>query len=241
MEDINIRKNFNDFVIIGLGKFGKSLALNLSGLGKSVLAVDIDVKKIESIQGMVTNAITADVSQKEVLKSLGVQNFDCAIVCIGDDLSASMLATMTCKELKVPYVIAKAQSDQHRVLLEKVGADLILFPESSVGKRLSLSLTDPYVNELITLTNNYKIVEMKCPNNWVGKTILDINMRKKFGVTIILIKRGEDVIEPTAESLFEKGDSLVVGGAPKNIDVVKNKAADVVDFTTVITDALSEE
>ena len=82
---------------------------------------------------------------------------------------------------------------------------------------------------------------MKCPNNWVGKTIIDVNMRKKFGVTIILIKRGEDVIEPTAESVFEKNDSLVVGGALKNIDVVKNKTADMVDFTTVITDALSEE
>ena len=241
MEDINVRKNFNDFVIIGLGKFGRSLAINLSELGKKVLVVDNNVKNIEGIQGQVTNAVAADVTQKEVLRALGVQNFDCAIICIGDNLSASMLSTLVCKELKVPYVIAKAQSDQHRLLLEKVGADLILFPEVFVSKKLSLALTDPYVNELITLTENYKIVEMKCPNNWVGKTIIDVNMRKKFGVTIILIKRGEDVIEPTAESVFEKNDSLVVGGAPKNIDVVKNKTADMVDFTTVITGALSEE
>ena len=241
MEDINVRKNFNNFVIIGLGKFGRSLAINLSELGKKVLVVDNNVKNIEGIQGQVTNAVAADVTQKEVLRALGVQNFDCAIICIGDNLSASMLSTLVCKELKVPYVIAKAQSDQHRLLLEKVGADLILFPEVFVSKKLSLALTDPYVNELITLTENYKIVEMKCPNNWVGKTIIDVNMRKKFGVTIILIKRGEDVIEPTAESVFEKNDSLVVGGAPKNIDVVKNKTADMVDFTTVITGALSEE
>ena len=240
MENLSI-KNYKDYVIIGLGNFGKSLALNLAENQKKILAIDSNAHAVESVQGFVTNAVVADVTKKEVLHSLGVQNFDCAIICIGDNLSASMLSTLVCKELKVPYVIAKAQSDQHRLLLEKVGADLILFPEVFVSKKLSLALTDPYVNELITLTENYKIVEMKCPNNWVGKTIIDVNMRKKFGVTIILIKRGEDVIEPTAESVFEKNDSLVVGGAPKNIDVVKNKTADMVDFTTVITDALSEE
>ena len=241
MEDINIRKNFNDFVIIGLGKFGRSLAINLCELGKNVLVVDNNVKNIEGIQGLVTNAVAADVTQKEVLRSLGVQNFDCAIVCIGDNLSASMLSTLVCKELNVPYVIAKAQSDQHRILLEKIGADVVLFPEVFVSKKLALSLTDPYMNELITLTDNYKIVEIKCPNNWVGKAIKDVNMRKKFGVTIILIKRENEVVEPTPESIFEKNDSLVVGGSPKNIDGVKNKVVDIVDFKDVMTDALSEE
>ena len=130
-------------------------------------------------------SVVADVSQKDVLQELGVQNFDCAIVCIGGNLTASMLATLSCKELVVNYIISKAHNDQHKDLLEKIGADMVLFPEVFMSKKLSLALTDPYANEILKLTDNYKIVEIKCPAKWVDKSIEEIAVRKKYCITII--------------------------------------------------------
>ena len=239
MEEIT--KEFNDYVVIGLGKFGRSIAKNLSEEGKNVLAIDGNSKNVENIEGFVTHAVSADVSKKEVLYSLGVQNFDCAIVCIGDDLSASMLSTLICKELGVPYIIAKAQNDQHKELLEKVGANLVIFPEVYMSKKLATALVDPYANELVKLTDNYKIVEIKCPTGWEGKTIGEINVRKKYNVNIILIRREEDVIEPLPESLLEDGDSLVIAGTPKNIESIEHKVDEKVNMKTLFADALSED
>lgn len=234
-------ENFNDYVVIGLGKFGRSMAVNLADAGKNVLAVDTEANNVASVEGSVTHAVVADVTKAEVLKALGVQNFDCAIICIGDNLSASLLATEICKELEVPYIIAKAQSEQHKSLLSKIGADLVVFPEVYMSKKLTASLLDPYANEVLKLTKNYKIVEVKCPENWIGKTVEELNIRKKHSVTVIFVKRGdEEIIEPVAETVFEEGDNLVVAGKPKNIDSLENKVEDVLDLKQVFQDATSE-
>ena len=240
MENLNTQ-DFNDYVVIGLGRFGKSLALNLAEQGKNVLAIDNSAQNIEDVQNDVTHAVVADVTQKEVLRSLGVQNFDCAIVCIGGNLTASMLATLSCKELGVKYIIAKAQNDQHKELLDRIGADLVFFPEVFMSKKLSLALTDPFSNEIIKLTDDFKIVEIKCPSNWVDKNIIDLNVRKKYNITIIFIKRDGKIIEPTGEEKLQKGDSLVIAGNSKNIESIENKLIDTIDFTDVFTDAFNEE
>ena len=190
---------------------------------------------------MVTNAVVADVTQKDVLYSLGVQNFDCAVICIGGNLSASMLATLGCKELGVKYIIAKAHNEQHKGLLEKIGADLVIFPEVFMSKKLSLALTDPYSNEILKLTDKYKIVEIKCPAKWIEKSIAELNVRNKFSITVIFIKRDGEIIEPNPELVFEKGDSLIIAGTDKNIEAIENKLIDTVDFKDVFTDAFSEE
>ncbi len=234
-------KDFNDYVIIGMGKFGKSLALNLASEGKNVLAIDGNTKRIEAVEDAVTHAVGADVTNKDALKALGVQNFDCAIICIGDDLSASMLATLICKELGVPYIIAKAQTNLHKELLEKVGADLVIFPEVYMSKKLTTALVDPYANELVKLTDKCKIVEIKCPTNWEGDTIGEIGVRKKYNVNIIFIRRGEDVIEPTPETELQEGDLLIISGNPKNIESVEHKVEEKVDMKTLFADALSEQ
>lgn len=240
MEDI-LRKEFNDYVIIGLGRFGKSLALTLADEGKNVLAIDVERQKVEDVQDKVTHAIVADATNKEVLHSLGIQNFDCAIICIGEDLSASVLTTLNCKELEVPYIIAKSQSDQQKVILEKIGVDFVVFPEVYMSKKLSTALLDPLTNEIVKLTDNYKIVEIKCPTNWIGKTILGINIRKKYGINIIFIKREGNIIEPFPEAVLEDGDLIVISGTPRNIDVVENKVDSAVDLKERFTDAISEE
>lgn len=240
MENINT-KDYNDYVVIGLGRFGKSLALNLAEQGKNVLAIDNTIQNVEDVEGSVTHAVVADVTQKDVLHALGVQNFDCAVVCIGGNLTASMLATLSCKELGVKYIIAKAHNEQHKGLLEKIGADLVVFPEVFMSKKLSLALTDPYSNEILKLTDKYKIVEIKCPTNWVEKSIVDLNIRKKFNITVIFIKRNDEIMEPTPEFVFEKGDSLIIAGTDKNIEAIENKLIDTVDFKDVFTDAFNEE
>ena len=152
-----------------------------------------------------------------------------------------MLATLSCKELGVKYVIAKAQSEQHKELLEKIGADLVVFPEVFMSKKLTTALTDPYVNELIKLTNNYRIVEIKCPTNWVEKTIERINVRKKYNINIIFIKRDGVIIEPFLDAVLEESDSLVIAGTPKNIDAIENKVKDEINMKEVLSDAISEE
>ena len=236
----NITKEFDDYVIIGLGKFGKSLALNLAEEGKNVLAIDTDAEIVKGIESSVTHAVVSDATKKDVLFSLGVQNFDCAIICIGEDLTASLLVALTCKELNVPYIIAKAQNNQHKELLEKIGVDLVIFPEVYMSKKLSTALTASLTNEIAKITDDYKIVEIVCPAKWVEKSILDINVRKKYGITIIAVKSGESIIEPLPETILEKGDQLVIAGSPKNIDSIESKIAEAVDFENRFAEATEE-
>ena len=235
-----ITKDFSDYVVIGLGNFGKSLAVNLAEEGKNVLAIDKNAEIVESIEGHVTHAVVADATKKDVLTSLGLQNFECAIVCIGEDLASSMLISLTCKELGVPYVIAKAQTNQHKELLEKIGVNLVIFPEVFMSKKLAKALTDPLTNEIAKISNDYKIVEMICPEKWVDKSIEDVNVRKKYGISIVLIKSGENIIDPLPNTVFEKGDTLFVLGSTKNIDNVEKKIAEAVDFENRFADAATE-
>lgn len=240
MENI-INKDLKNYVVIGLGRFGKSLALSLAEQGKNVLAIDEDVQKVEDVSHEVTHAIAADVTQKDVLHSLGVQNFDCAVVCIGENIAASILTTSICKELGVDYVVAKARDEQHKALLKKIGADLVVFPEVFMGKKLSVALTDPFENEVLKVSEKHKIVEIKCPTKWIGKSIEELAVRKKYSLTIIFIRREEEIIEPTAEVVFEQGDELIIAGSNKNINAVVNKIDDTVDISNVLNDALTEE
>lgn len=237
---ITVTKDFDDYVVIGLGNFGKSLALELAEAGKNVLAIDKNSEIVESIEGQVTHAVVADATKKDVLSSLGVQNFECAIVCIGEDLASSMLIALTCKELSVPYIIAKAQTNQHKELLDNIGVNLVIFPEVFMSKKLAKALTDPLTNEIAKITEDYRIVELICPEKWVDKTIEEVNVRKKYGISIVLIKSGINVIDPLPETRFEHGDTLYVLGSVKNIDNVEKKIAEAVDFENRFADASTE-
>lgn len=239
--EILINKEFDNYVVIGLGRFGKSVATSLAEQGKNILAIDKDIKNIEEISPVVTNAVVSDITQKDVLYSLGVQNFECAIVCIASDITASVLATSICKELGVGYVIAKARDEQHKTVLKRIGADLIIFPEVFMGKKLSTALAEPYANEILNISEKYKIVEIKCPTKWIDKSIEDLSIRKKYSITIIFIKREEEIIDPTSDIVFEKGDELIIAGSVKNINALMNKADDAVDIANVLNDALTEE
>ena len=239
--DTQLPEKLNDFVIIGLGRFGKSLALNLSNIGHQVLAVDTDQQLVHSIASSVTSAVVADSTKQDVLHSLGAQNFDCAVICIGNDIEASVLTTLICKELKIPYIIAKAQNEQHKKLLERIGADLVVFPEVFMSRKLATALDNPTVNETAALTDEFKIVELKCQENWIWKTMDEIKFQRKFKVSVLMIKRGQEVIEPEDETVLQENDYLIVAGKQNRIDAISNKINSTVDFRNAFTDAFNEE
>lgn len=206
------------YVVIGLGRFGSRTALQLSRMGNEVLAMDSDNELVQHISSEVTQAVVGDARDKDVLKALGVGSFDCALVAIGNDLSASVLATMNLKELGVPYIVCKAYDDTHRRVLEKLGADRVIIPEQEQADRLAKSLASPNVLDYIELSEEYGIVELPVPGSWVGKNLKQLNVRAKLGVNIIALRRsGEITVSPNPDDPMQNGDVLVVLGSTKQL------------------------
>ena len=210
------------YVVIGLGRFGSALARQLCQLGAEVLAMDVNADLVQQISGDVTHAVVADARDKEVLKALGVKDFDCAIVAIGGDLSASVLATMNIKELGVPYVVCKAHDDTHRRVLEKIGADRVTIPEQENAVRLARSLSSLNVLDYIELSEDYGIVEIPAPRSWHEKSLKELNVRAKLGVNILAIRRGGKInVSPAADYSICDGDVMVVLGDTAALEKVQ--------------------
>lgn len=241
IETKQITKEMQQFVVIGLGRFGKTVALTLANLGKEVLAIDTDSQTVKQIEHQVSGAVVADSTKNDVLHSLGVQNFDCVINCIGDDLEASILTTLICKDLGVEYVVAKAQNEQHKKVLEKIGADMVIFPEVYMGKKLATMLANPSRNDILNLTENFKIIEIATPDFWQDKSILDLNIRKKYKVSIIFIKRDKEVVYPEPETILLKGDILLLAGEVNKLDNLSSKVNEMLDTTESLKDVMMSE
>lgn len=201
------------FAVIGLGLFGSSVARQLCALGAEVLAIDTNYELVQQLSGDVTTAAVADARDAEVLRALGVQDCDSAVVAIGDDLAVSVLATMNLKELGIPQIICKAHDETHRKVLEKLGADKVVIPEKEVADKLARSLTSYNVLDFIELSNDYGIVEINTPKEWIGKSLKELDVRARLGVNIIAIERNDKVsVSPRAEFELAKNDILVVLG-----------------------------
>ncbi len=201
------------YVVVGLGRFGVEAAARLYELGAEVLAMDTRQDVVQQISGSVTHAVVADARDKEVLRALGVADFDCAIVAIGDSLTDSVLATMNLLELGVPHLVCKAYDETHSQILKKLGAHQVLIPEKDQAARLARSLSSPNVLDFIELSRDYGIVELPAPKSWHGQTLKDLNVRAKLGVNIIAVKRGGEVnVSPAADYPIGKEDIMVVLG-----------------------------
>ena len=201
------------FAVIGLGLFGSSVARQLCALGAEVLAIDTNSDLVQQVSGDVTTAAVADARDLEVLRALGAQECDCAVVAIGDDLAVSVLATMNLKELGIPQIICKAHDETHRKVLEKLGADKVVIPEKEVADKLARSLTSHNVLDFIELSNDYGIVEINTLKEWIGKSLKELDVRARLGVNIIAIERNDKVsVSPRAEFELAKNDILVVLG-----------------------------
>ena len=210
------------YVVIGLGRFGSEVARQLYKCGCEVLAVDLKSELVQQISQDVTHAAVGDSRDKEVLKMLGVGEFDCAVVAIGEDLAASVLITMNLKELGVPYLVCKAHDDVHRRVLEKLGADRVVIPEKENAARLAKGLSSPNLLDYIELSDEYSIVELPAPASWIGKTLKELNVRAKLGVNILAVRReGKMDISPAADFSFQGGDVVVVLGDAKALKAVQ--------------------
>ncbi len=201
------------YLVIGLGRFGAEVAKKLCQLGCEVLAMDTSSLLVQQIAQEVTHAVVGDAQDKDVLKSLGARNFDCAVVAIGGSLAASVLATMNLKELGVPKIVCKAHDETHRQVLLKLGADQVVIPEQENAIRLARSLSANNVLDYIELSSDYGIIEVPAPKSWIHKTLRELNVRAKLGVNILAVKQdGEINVGPSADYSISQGDILVVLG-----------------------------
>ena len=212
------------FAVIGLGRFGSSMAMTLSRMGYDVLAVDHNEEKVNNIIEHVTHAVQADAMDEQTLKSLGIRNFDVVVVAIGQDIQANILVTVMLKELGVKKVVSKAVTDLHGKVLEKVGADKVVFPERDMGVRVAHALVSKNILDQINLSPDYSIIELIPPAQLVNKTLGQGNIRGKYGVTVLAIRRGNDVIiSPGAEHLVKEGDVLVVVGRNEKLKALEDR------------------
>lgn len=210
------------YVVIGLGRFGISIAKTLYSLGNEVLAIDINEDIVQEISQEVTHAVQADSTDESVLKALGLRNFDVAVITIGADIKASIMATLLVKEFGVKFVVAKAHDEIHAKVLYRIGADRVVFPERDMGIRVAHNLCSSSILDYIELSPDYSIMEVTAINKWIGKSLKDLNIRSKFGINVMAIKRGKDInISPQADEYIQKGDVLVVIGGTANLKIIE--------------------
>lgn len=207
------------FVVVGLGRFGSSLALELMDLGYEVLGIDRNEEVVHEFSNRLTHAVVADTTEEEVLKSLGVRNFDCGIVAIGSDIQTSILTAILLKDSGIKTVVSKAISDLHGRALEKLGIDRVIFPERDMGVRVAHQLVTTNMLDYIELSKDYSIVELKAPSCLNGKSLAELNPRVRFGCSIVALHRKHGIIvAPTAMDQIREGDIMVVIGPNRKID-----------------------
>ncbi|MBB6216807.1 trk system potassium uptake protein TrkA [Anaerosolibacter carboniphilus] len=212
------------FVVIGCGRFGSSVARTLYSLGYDVLAIDENEDVIQTIADSVTHAVQVDATDETSLKSLGIRNFDVAVVTIGSDIQSSILITLIAKELGIKYVVAKAQNELHAKVLYKIGADRVVFPERDMGVRVAHNLVSSNILDYIEVAPDYSIVEISALKEWEGKNLKDLNMRAKYGINVMAIKHGSEInISPNALDMIGKDDVLVVVGHNDDIQKIEQR------------------
>lgn len=209
------------FLVIGVGRFGKDVARTLYNLGHEVVAVDTDPEKIRDIADEVTHAVTADCRDREVLKSLDAASFDTAVVSMARHVEESILITYLLKEIGVKNVIVKSSSHLHTQILEKIGADRIVFPEKDMAIKLAQSLSVDNVLDMVELSSDFSILEVKVPSAWIGKSLRALKVNVNYGVVVVARKSGEKgawEVSVDPDSPFQTEDVLVVAGANSDVE-----------------------
>lgn len=202
-----------EFVVLGLGRFGKSVATTLAEGGCEVLVVDDNEDIINEMADKVTYAVKADATDTDTLKTLGIGNFDGAVIGMGENLEDSVMATILVKELGIPYVLTKAQNELHARILKKVGADMVVFPEKETGIRIANNLMRDNFFDAVELSSTCSMVDVEALDSWVGKSLRELNLRARLKINVIGIKKKDNLnINPGADEAIEKGDVLVIIG-----------------------------
>jgi len=217
------------FAVIGLGRFGSSVAKTLSEKGCQVLAIDLDEEKIQNFSEITAQAVCVDATDEKALRAVGIESIDVAVVSVGSNIEASILIALALKEIGIKEVITKAVTEDQGKVLERVGADRIIFPERDTGIRIANALTSPKVSEHIDLSADCSIIEIKAPQEFVGKTLKQLNLRIASGLNIVAIKSkdesGHDIINPIPEADYKikPQDKIMIVGPNENIEKLKKK------------------
>ena len=207
-----MKKN-KSYAVIGLGRFGSAVAKELAKGGADVLAIDINEENVSNIAEYVTHAVKADVTEADVMKTLGIGNMDTVIVAVGRSMEASILATITAKELGVSYVIAKAQDEMHTKILAKVGADRVIIPEKESGIRIARTLINGNCLDFIELSDHVSMVEIPVRQEWIGKNLRELDLRRVYKVNVIAYEaKGKELIVNIPPELpLEQGTIWITG------------------------------
>lgn len=210
------------FIVLGLGKFGISVAKKLTDMGHDVLAVDKDELSVSGIADNVTRAIIGDATDPLVIDSLGVRNFDAVIVGAGDNMETSVMTTAILKEKGAPFIVAKAKNEMHGKILSKVGADRIVYPEEEIGERVARQLSNTALIDMLELSDSVSIAEIAVPDKWVGSSIRELNVRANFGVNIIAVKCGKSFdVQFSPDLTLEKEHVLILIGDNSKLDKIR--------------------
>lgn len=208
-----------NYAVIGLGSFGCSVARTLISLGYEVLGIDASEKIVKELSHSLTHIISADTRDEEVLKRLDIQDFDGVVVAIGQDVEANILTSMILKQLGAKRIIVKASSGVHGEVLRKIGVNKVVYPEIETGEKVAKNLVGAAFLDYIELSPNFSIVQVIAPRNFFEKTLRNLDLRAKFGIYVMAIKKGEEiVIAPDADTKIEENDLLVVLGEKENVN-----------------------
>lgn len=206
------------FAVFGLGSFGESVAVELQNLGCEVVAVDKNMDRVEHISNQVSYAMQADIGDPEFIRSLGMRNLDGVVITVAENLEASIMATMVCKEIGVPYIVAKTKNERHATVLEKIGADSVIYPEKEMGIKLAKNLMSANFTDWISLSPDYSIMEVLTPREWVGKSLKELNVRSNYGLNVVGIKNnGRVEVNPDPDEKLTKDMLMILVGANANL------------------------
>lgn len=212
------------YAVFGLGNFGKHLALGLENLGCEVIVVDNSMEKIQEIADKVSYAMCANIEDPEVIKSLGARNLDGAVIAISENFGTSIMATIMAKEIGIPYVLAKAQSSLHATVLKKVGADAVVHPEKEMGCRIARTMVSGNFADWIELSPDYSLVEIEIPDEWIGKRLVDLQIREKYGINVVgTIENGVVDVTINPQRPFNKNLIVILIGSNEALQKLKKE------------------
>lgn len=211
-------------LIIGLGRFGRHMAKKFSEQNNDVMAIDINEERINNVLSVVTNALIGDATNEQFMETIGVRDFDLCVVAIGDNFQSSLETTALLKDLGAKFVLARASRDVHAKFLLRNGADDVIYTEKETAERLAVKYGSDNIFNYIELNDEYSIYEIAVPSSWLNKSILKVNVRSKYGISILATKQGNNIYPlPKPEHVFTDSESLMILGKTKMYPVSLNK------------------
>lgn len=204
--------------VLGLSRFGISVARSLATMGVEVLGVDLSEEKVDDFSRELTHTVQADIQDDDALDALGLQDFDVVVLCI-KDIEISCLATIALKDHGARYVVAQATSDTHAQILNRIGADKVIIPERDMGIRVAKSLAGNNIMDYMELSSTHSLLEMEVPEEWIDRSLIDCKVRNKYGLNVVAIRSGSELrVSPTGDDVFRRGDIIVVVGENSVLD-----------------------